>query len=96
MANCINVFGVDCSTITCPSGLLGIADVMTSEVITCGPEGKTEDCGAVMSHERIRHLPVVEGGKLVGLISTGDVMALRMAEKQAFIEDLYQYLHGRT
>ncbi|MBU0719258.1 MAG: CBS domain-containing protein [Planctomycetes bacterium] len=73
-----------------------IADIMTTDVITCGPNGKTEDCASVMSHERVRHLPVVENGRLVGLISTGDLMALQVAEKQAFIEDLYQYLHGRT
>lgn len=73
-----------------------VADVMTSSVITCGPKGHTADCAAVMSHKRIRHLPVVDGGKLVGMVSTGDLMALQAAEKQAFIEDLYQYLHGRT
>jgi CBS domain-containing protein len=69
---------------------------MTSAVITCGPQGKVTDCVAVMSHRRIRHLPVLEGGKLVGMISTGDLMALQAVEKQAFIDDLYQYLHGRT
>ena len=73
-----------------------VADVMTSAVITCGPQGTTADCAAVMSHRRIRHLPVVDGGKLVGMISTGDLMALQVTEKQAFIDDLYQYLHGRT
>jgi CBS domain-containing protein len=73
-----------------------ITDVMTSDVITCGLDGKTKDCMAVMSHKRIRHLPVVEGGKLVGLVSTGDLMALQVDEKQAYIEDLYRYLHGRT
>lgn len=73
-----------------------VADVMTSPVITCGPRGEAGDCAAVMSHRRIRHLPVVDGGKLVGMVSTGDLMALQATEKQAFIEDLYQYLHGRT
>ena len=73
-----------------------VADVMTSPVITCGPRGRTEDCAAVMSHERIRHLPVVDGGKLVGIVSTGDLMALQVAESQAFIDHLYEYLHGRT
>ncbi|MFH1748277.1 MAG: CBS domain-containing protein [Planctomycetota bacterium] len=73
-----------------------VADVMTTSVITCGTRGETGDCAAVMSHRRIRHLPVVDDGKLVGLISTGDLMALQADEKQAFIEDLYQYLHGRT
>ena len=73
-----------------------VADVMSSPVITCGPRGETADCATVMSHRRIRHLPVVDGDKLVGLISTGDLMALDVTKKQAFIDDLYQYLHGRT
>jgi CBS domain-containing protein len=73
-----------------------VADVMTTPVTTCGPNGKIADCAAVMSQDRIRHLPVVEGGKLVGLISTGDLMAWEVSEKQAHIEDLHQYLHGRT
>ena len=72
-----------------------VADVMTTPVTTCGPNGTTADCAAVMSHQRIRHLPVVEGGKLVGMISTGDLLAAQMVEKQAHIQDLYQYLHGR-
>jgi len=73
-----------------------VADVMTSSVVTCGPNGDAEDCAAVMSHKHIRHLPVVENDKLVGIVSMGDLIALQMTEKQAFIEDLYQYLHGRT
>ncbi len=73
-----------------------VVEVMTAPVITCGTKGEADDCAAVMSHKRIRHLPVVDDGKLVGLVSTGDLMALQAAEKQAFIEDLYQYLHGRT
>ena len=72
-----------------------VAEVMTTSVITCGPRGTIEDCVAVMSHKRVRHLPVVEGPKLVGVVSTGDLMALQVVEKQAFIEDLYEYLHGR-
>ena len=72
-----------------------VAEVLTSSVITCGPRGTIEDCATVMSHKRVRHLPVMEGTKLVGIVSTGDLMALQVAEKQAFIEDLYEYLHGR-
>ncbi|MBN2445556.1 MAG: CBS domain-containing protein [Phycisphaerae bacterium] len=71
-------------------------DVMSTPVITCGLRGETDDCAAVMSHKRIRHLPVVEDGKLAGIVSTGDLVALQAAQKQAMIEDLYQYLHGRT
>ena len=73
-----------------------VAEVMTTPVTTCGPHGKAADCAAVMSHKRIRHLPVVEDDKLVGLISTGDLMAIQVFQQQAQIENLYQYLHGRT
>jgi CBS domain-containing protein len=73
-----------------------VSEVMTTPVTTCGPNGKVSDCAAVMSHQRIRHLPVVEDDRLVGLISTGDVMAMQAAKQQEHIEDLYQYLHGRT
>ncbi len=73
-----------------------VSDVMTTPVTTCGPNGKVSDCAAVMSHKRIRHLPVVENDRLVGFISTGDLIAIQASQKQAHIEDLYQYLHGRT
>lgn len=73
-----------------------VGEAMTAAVVTCGLQGNTDDCAAVMSHRRIRHLPVVEDGKLVGMISTGDLMAMQATEKQAFIEGLYEYLHGRT
>ncbi len=73
-----------------------VGDVMTTSVITCGPNGKNDDCVAVMSHKRVRHLPVLENGKLIGMVSTGDLLARQVEEKQAFIEDLYEYLHGRT
>ena len=73
-----------------------IADVMTSQVSTCGPEGKTDDCTALMSDKHIRHLPVVEEGKVVGIVSTGDLMALQLVERQALIEALHQYLYGRS
>ncbi len=73
-----------------------IATVMTSDVTTCGLQGNVGDCAAVMSHKRVRHLPVIDDDKLVGMISTGDLMAMEMSEKQAHIEDLYEYLYGRT
>lgn len=75
-----------------------VVDVMTSPVITCVPEAKLVDCALAMSSKKLRHLPVVEGedeGKLVGMISTGDVMALEAREQQAHIEHLHDYLHGR-
>ena len=73
-----------------------VAEVMTRDPITCGLQGTVCDCAAFMSHRRLRHLPVVEDDKLVGLVSTGDLMALKVVEDQTFIENLYDYLHGRT
>ena len=73
-----------------------VGSVMTTPVTTCGPKGKTANCAAIMSQQHIRHLPVVEGGKLVGMISTGDLMAMQVADKQTHIENLYEYLHGRS
>jgi CBS domain-containing protein len=75
-----------------------VADVMTHPVVTCVPSAKVEDCALAMSTKRIRHLPVVEsdgsGARLVGLISTGDLVALEVVEKQAHIEHLHEYLNG--
>lgn len=73
-----------------------VSEVMTSDVMSCGLKANTEDCAAVMSCQRIRHLPVVEEDKLVGIVSSGDLMALEVAESHAFIDHLYNYLHGRT
>ena len=77
-------------------GATKVGEVMTPSVITCGLRGTIEDCITVMSYKRVRHLPVVEDDKLVGIVSTGDLMAVQVDKKQAFIEDLYDYLHGRT
>lgn len=76
-----------------------VREVMTSPVVTCGADAKASDCAAVMSQRKIRHLPVLdggEGGKLIGVISTGDLMAMEVANKQAHIDELHNYLHGRT
>jgi len=77
-----------------------VGDVMSSPVVSCGPDAKAADCGAVMSTRKIRHIPVLDKpgseGKLIGMISTGDLMALDGAEKQAHIDHLHEYLHGRT
>jgi len=77
-----------------------VADVLTSPVVTCNPDSKANDCATIMSGRKIRHLPVVEGegenARLVGMISTGDLMALEVSEKQAHIEQLHDYLHGRA
>jgi CBS domain-containing protein len=75
-----------------------VREVMSHPVVTCSDSAKLEDCALAMSTRRIRHLPVVDpdggGARLIGLISTGDLMAMEVSEKQAHIEHLHEYLHG--
>ncbi len=77
-----------------------VEKVMSTPVITCGPDAKLSACATAMSTEKIRHLPVIDesvpGGKLIGIISTGDVMAMDLKNKQQHIEHLHDYLHGRA
>jgi CBS domain-containing protein len=71
-----------------------IKDVMTSPVAYCKPSSKLSECRSVMTEKRIRHLPVVEDGKLLGMISSGDIMALEHREQQQTIEYMHDYMHG--
>ncbi len=62
-----------------------VADCMTASPITCGPEAELDDILAKMTERRIRHLPVVENGRLIGVISIGDVVKIKIdnAEREA-------------
>lgn len=57
-----------------------VDELMTSNVITCSPDAKTQDVMATMTEKRFRHMPVVEAGALVGLISLGDVVKAQLSE----------------
>ncbi len=72
-----------------------IGEVMTSPMACCNRATTLSDAKAVMTSKRIRHLPVVEAGRLYGLISSGDVLAMESAEQQTTIEYLHEYLYGR-
>jgi len=71
-----------------------VGDVMTRPVAVCHSETKLEECKSIISGKRIRHLPVVDGGRLVGIITSGDLLANEAAEQQETIEYLYEYLYG--
>jgi len=72
-----------------------VRDIMTPEVVYVRPENTVEECMALMTHKRIRHLPVMEDDKVVGVISIGDVVKAIISEQQFVIEQLERYISGR-
>ncbi len=73
-----------------------VKDVMTTPVACCQPTTKLAECRSVMTEKRIRHLPVVEDNRLVGMISSGDILALEDRQQERTIEYLHEYLYEGT
>lgn len=71
-----------------------IRDIMTSRVAYARPEQSVEDCMAMMTDMRIRHLPVMDGDELIGIISIGDLVKAIIEEQQHVIAQLEQYISG--
>lgn len=71
-----------------------VQDLMTPSVITVTPDQSMDRCMELMTSKRIRHLPVVENGKLIGLISIGDVVKAVISEKEDLIKQLENYITG--
>jgi CBS domain-containing protein len=71
-----------------------VRDVMTPNVITIEPEQRLEDCMQIMSDKHIRHLPVMESGKLIGIISINDVVTAIMRDQKTRIDSLESYISG--
>lgn len=69
-----------------------VREIMTTEVYTAHTDQTVNDCMTVMSEKRIRHLPVVENDEVLGLISIGDLVQAIIADQQAEIEQLAQYI----
>lgn len=70
-----------------------ILDVMEHDVLSVGREETTRDCMAIMTGKRSRHLLVMEGGELIGILSIGDLVRSIVAEQDMTIEQLEQYIH---
>ena len=66
---------------------------MAEEVLSVGREETTRDCMAIMTGKRTRHLLVMEGGELLGILSIGDLVRSIVAEQDMTIEQLEQYIH---
>lgn len=73
-----------------------VSEVMTREVLTCKPEDSVDDIMAIMTARRVRHLPVLAEGQLVGIVSIGDVVKHRLDEAALEVDSLREYvLAGR-
>lgn len=69
-----------------------VRDIMTARVVYARPDQTVEECMAVITDQRVRHLPVLENGRLIGLISIGDLVKAIIAEQQFIIDQLVQYI----
>jgi len=69
-----------------------VAEVMSTPIILAHPEQKIQECMALMTERRIRHLPVVDQGRVVGMISIGDVVKALLEEQQFLIDQLEGYI----
>ena len=71
-----------------------VRDIMSAPVITVQPETAVEQCMKIMTDQRVRHLPVIDGGRVVGMVSIGDLVKVVIAEQQQQIEQLESYIHS--
>jgi len=71
-----------------------IAEVMTQEVVTVAPTDMVEECLSIMTEKKCRHLPVVDDGSLVGIVSIGDCVKQLSQAAQARAEELEDYISG--
>jgi CBS domain-containing protein len=71
-----------------------VSDVMSAPVVVCEPHTPRGECRAIMTNRRVRHLPVVDRGKLVGIVSIGDLLKDERQEQDETIHYLYEYMHG--
>ena len=71
-----------------------VGDIMTSPATTVAPTDTVHHCMELMTHGRVRHLPVVESGRVVGMLSIGDLVKEVIAEQSAQIEHLERYIAG--
>lgn len=69
-----------------------VADIMSTDVITCTPADSVDGVSGLMTNNRVRHVPVMEGGHLTGIVSIGDVVKTRMEELEAQQEQLEAYI----
>jgi len=72
-----------------------VKEIMTFQVHNVGLDTPAEECMALMSQKRVRHLPVLDGGKLVGIVSIGDVVKSIISKHSNTIDQLQNYIRGK-
>src|SRR5271165_307905 len=73
-----------------------VEEIMTRDLVTVEPSDTVVDCMRVMTETRVRHLPVMEGAKMVGVLSIGDLVKWLISAQAATIDNLEQYITGAT
>jgi CBS domain-containing protein len=74
-----------------------VGEVMTRDIVVCGPETEVDEAGLLMKERRVRHLPVIDAdGGMIGLISIGDVNAYYSDSQEKTIYHLHEYIYGRV
>lgn len=71
-----------------------VRDIMTAEVVTAGPDDSVSKCMEIITEHRVRHLPVIEDGELLGIVSIGDLVRWTIATQRMTIAQLEAYLAG--
>jgi len=71
-----------------------VEEIMTQDLVTADPTDTVVDCMRVMTEERVRHLPVIKGAKMVGVLSIGDLVKCLISAQAETIDNLEQYLTG--
>jgi CBS domain-containing protein len=71
-----------------------VRDIMETRVLAAHPEQDIEECMAIMTDKRVRHLPVTNDGKVLGIVSIGDLVKAIIADQQFTIEQLERYIAG--
>ena len=73
-----------------------VRDIMTSPVVSVGPNHTVDDCMRIVTHKRIRHLPVVQGEQVIGVVSIGDLVRRVISNQVETIQYLQEYIVGRS
>jgi CBS domain-containing protein len=73
-------------------GTTPVQEIMTTRVVGVGPEDTVDQCMALMTNRRVRHLPVVEDGRVVGIVSIGDVVKAVIDSQEEIIQQLERYI----